>query len=155
MSPVPGCLPCQLEDSADDVVVFRDETWSCEVAPGYEVPGWYFLRLRRHADGWAALAPSELTGFGERCQRLSLAIQHALGVNHVYFMQFGENYPHFHFLVAARAVDTPPELRGGNILALRETHRDMAAALAALPALRAALHTESSNERTGHIPAAP
>lgn len=147
MSPIDGCLPCMLEDAPADAVVFRDETWSCEVSPGYEVPGWYILRLRRHADGWAALRPAELTGFGERSQRLSAAIQQALDVSHVYFMQFGENFPHFHFLIVARGADIPPELRGGNILALRQTRRDMSNALAVVPALRASLHTDPSIKR--------
>lgn len=154
MSSHDDCLPCQLEDSPEHAVVFRDQTWSCEVAPGYEVLGWYILRVRRHADGWAALDPTELAGFGDRCQRLSSAIQLAMGVSHVYFMQFGENYPHFHFLVTARGVDSPPELRGGNILTLRETHRDMAGALAALPALRAAFKADSPTS-THPITAAP
>jgi diadenosine tetraphosphate (Ap4A) HIT family hydrolase len=135
-------------------VVFRDETWSCEVALGYEVPGWYIFRLRRHAEGWAALALTELAEFGERCQRLSSAMQRAPGVNHVYFMQFGENYPHFHFLVAARGVDLPPELRGGNILSLRESHRDTVDAIAPVPGLRAVLAADPTHERTGPIPAA-
>ncbi len=134
-----GCLPCELEHSDDNAVVFRDETWSCEVAPGYEVPGWYILRVRRHAEGWEGLLPAELAGFGSRCQLLSSAIKDALAASHVYFMNFGENYPHLHFLVTARHADTPPDRRGGNILTLRETHRDMARALAVLPAMRVAL----------------
>lgn len=138
MTPVVGCLPCDLEDSATEAVVFRDDTWSCEVAPGYEVPGWYILRLRRHAEGWEGLLPDELAGFGGRCAHLSSAIRGVLDASHVYFMSFGENYPHFHFLVTARGVDTPPDLRGGNILKLRETNRDMARALAVVPALRVA-----------------
>lgn len=155
MTAVAGCLPCELEDSADRAVVFRDETWSCEVAPGYDVPGWYILRLRRHAEGWEELVPAELEGFGARCEHLSSAIKHALGASHVYFMSFGENYPHFHFLVTARGVDTPPELRGGNILKLRETHRDMASALAVLPALRAAPEAHPGGDFTTRSPEHP
>lgn len=148
MTGMAGCLPCELEDSTDDAVVFRDETWSCEVAAGYDVPGWYILRLRRHAEGWEGLVPAELAGFGVRCEQLSSAIKDALDASHVYFMSFGENYPHFHFLVTARNAATPPDRRGGNILTLRDTHLDMAASLAVLPALRVALEARAGQERS-------
>ncbi|MEJ7648273.1 MAG: hypothetical protein WKF57_04355 [Nakamurella sp.] len=140
MTEVAECLPCELGRASADAVVFRDDTWSCEVAPGYDVPGWYILRLRRHAEGWGELAGRELAEFGARSAQLSTAITQALGATHVYFMSFGENYPHFHFLVTARGADTPAEMRGANTLKLRETHRDMAGALALVPVVRAALH---------------
>ncbi len=146
MTAVVGCLPCELEDSAAPAVVFRDDTWSCEVATGYEVPGWYILRLRRHAEGWDALTGTELAEFGARCEHLATAIKHELDASQVYFMSFGENYPHFHFLVTARGADTPPELRGANILKLRETRCDMVSALARVPALRAALDVSAKTE---------
>lgn len=145
-TPVAGCLQCELEESGQNAIVFRDQSWSCEVAPGYEVPGWYILRIRRHAEGWEGLDPTELAGFGARCEQLSWAIRDALGASHVYFMSFGENYPHFHFLVTARDANTPPDRRGGNILGLRETHRDMAGALAAVPALQFALASRADPE---------
>jgi len=40
-------------------VVFRDELWAAEVAPGYEVPGWFFLRVRRHAERLTGLDDAE------------------------------------------------------------------------------------------------
>ena len=49
------CLICHLDRAPDEAVVFRDDDWACEMAPGFEVPGWYFLRLRRHALGWGGL----------------------------------------------------------------------------------------------------
>ncbi len=150
-----GCLPCELESAPADAVVLRDETWSCEVAPGYDVPGWYILRVRRHAEGWQELSADELAGFGECCRRLSGAIQLAQDVSHVYFMSFGENYPHFHFLLTARGAALPPELRGGNILGLRETHRDLPAALAAVPALWAALDAGPSDTPNQLMSTAP
>jgi hypothetical protein len=33
-----GCLLCEMEQAAPSAVVFRDELWAAEVAPGYEVP---------------------------------------------------------------------------------------------------------------------
>ena len=60
-----GCLLCEMEQAAPSAVVFRDELWAAEVAPGYEVPGWFFLRVRRHAErrgGAAGLLPLEPDG---------------------------------------------------------------------------------------------
>ena len=67
------------------------------------------------------------------------AIREATGAPTVYFMSFGENYPHFHFLVIARPADLAPEHRGAGILALREANRDPVASLAVAADVRAAL----------------
>ncbi len=104
------CLPCDLEEADAARIVYRDDTWSCEIADGYDVPGWFILRLRRHAEGWAGPTADELAAFGPLSQRLAAAIQDATGAPTVYFMSFGENYPHFHFLVIARPADLPAEL---------------------------------------------
>ena len=34
-----ACLPCDLESADAATTVFRDDTWSCDVADGYDVPG--------------------------------------------------------------------------------------------------------------------
>lgn len=46
---MPGseCLICSMEGADPASRVFLDELWAAEVAPGYEVPGWFFLRARR------------------------------------------------------------------------------------------------------------
>ena len=133
-----GCLPCDLESAPDEAVVYRDTDWACEVAEGYDVPGWYVLRVRRHAEGWPALTPSEAAGFGVVSQRVTRAIHAVTGAPTVYFLSFGENYAHLHFLLIARPADLPPELRGAAILTLRATHRDRPAALASAAAVRQA-----------------
>ena len=133
------CLICHLDQAPDEAVVFRDGDWACEVAPGYEVPGWYFLRLRRHALGWAELAQSELTGFGPVVRDLMGALELAFDAPARYLMTFGEAYPHFHAVVTVRTDDIPPESRSGNILALRASRLDRDAAVARVPAVRAAL----------------
>jgi diadenosine tetraphosphate (Ap4A) HIT family hydrolase len=133
------CLICHLDLAPDEAVVFRDEDWACEVAPGFEVPGWYFLRLRRHALGWAELARPELTAFGPVVQDLMRALEQAFDAPARYLMTFGEAYPHFHAVVTVRAQDIPPESRSGNILALRGSRLDRDAAVARVPAVRAAL----------------
>ena len=124
------CLPCDLETAESAAIVYRDANWSCEVADGYDVPGWYILRLRRHAEGWGGPSAEELTSFGPISQQLAAAIQSATGASNVYFLSFGENYPHFHFLVIARDAELPPESRGAAILGLRAAGRDLDASLA-------------------------
>lgn len=134
-----SCLPCDLEAASDGAVVYRDDEWGCEVADGYDVPGWYILRARRHAEGWGALTAAEAAGFGVVSQRVAQAIQAATGAPTVYFLSFGENYPHLHFLVIARPADLPDELRGAAILAQRARLRDRAAALTVAADVRGAL----------------
>lgn len=53
-------------------------------------------------------------------------------------MSFGENYRHFHALVAARTEDVPADRRSGAIFALLPERRDEAAALRLVPAVKAA-----------------
>ncbi len=69
-------------------------------------------------------------------------MQAVTGAPTVYFLSFGENYPHLHFLVIARPATLPPELRGAAILTLRTDHRDGPASLATASAVRQALTTD-------------
>ena len=133
------CLPCDLEASDDQDVVYRDDLFSCEVADGYDVPGWYILRVRRHAEGWGALSDDEAAAVGVVSQRVAEAIRAATGASGAYFMSFGENYPHFHFLVIARPAELAPDLKSAGILALRADHRDRAAARAVASDVRLSL----------------
>jgi diadenosine tetraphosphate (Ap4A) HIT family hydrolase len=133
------CLICHLDQAPDEAVVFRDAAWACEMAPGFEVPGWYFLRLRRHALGWGGLEEEELKSFGPLVKDLMAALELAFDAPARYLMTFGEAYPHFHAVITVRTDDIPPQSRSGNILALRDSRRDRDAAVARLPAVRAAL----------------
>ena len=74
-----GCLPCEMERAAPDAVVFRDDLWAAEVAPGYEVPGWFFLRVRRHAELLTGLNDAELSALGHRARDLVAAVTEATG----------------------------------------------------------------------------
>lgn len=125
-----NCMPCNLENAGEERVIYRDETWACEVPEGYEVPGWFALRLRRHAEGWQEPTAEELAGFGPLAQRIAAALQEATGAVGTYFMSFGENYKHFHFLLTARPADLAPEHRGGAIVGLRAEKLDIDASLA-------------------------
>jgi diadenosine tetraphosphate (Ap4A) HIT family hydrolase len=134
-----ACLPCDLEKADDARIVFRDGDWSCEVADGYDVPGWFIWRLRRHAEGWAGPTTTELVSFGPLSQRVTAAIQQVTAAPTVYFMSFGENFPHFHFLLTARDPELAADQRGAAILDRRTGHRDLDASLGVAARVRAAL----------------
>lgn len=144
---VAGCLLCEMEQAVGGAVVFRDELWAAEVAPGYEVPGWFFLRVRRHAELLTGLDDAELSALGHRARDLVAAVTAATGAPATYLLHFGENYRHFHALVAARSADIPAELRGGNILRLLPGHVDIAAATALAQAVRAAYERTANPSR--------
>lgn len=134
-----SCIICRLDDAPGDAVVLRRMGWACEVLPGYEVPGWYVLRLRRHALGWTALTDDEAHAFGPTVRDLMAALEVAFDAPARYLMAFGEAYPHLHCVVTVRTDDVPPESRSGSILGLRSSRVDREAALALVPAVRAAL----------------
>jgi diadenosine tetraphosphate (Ap4A) HIT family hydrolase len=132
------CLICAMEDADDAVVVARDDLWACEVVPGYEVPGWFVLRTRRHAIGLPGLTLEELASFGPRARDAIAAVTEATGAPATYLMSFGENYRHYHALIAARGDDVPPERRSGDILKLRTERADPGAAARLVPSVRQA-----------------
>lgn len=100
----------------------------------------------RHAEGWAALTAAEAAGFGPIAQRVAVAIETAIGAAMVYLLSFGEQYPHFHFLVVARAPSLASDLRGPAILALLADQRDPEASLAVAAEVRAALIAAEAGE---------
>jgi diadenosine tetraphosphate (Ap4A) HIT family hydrolase len=119
-----------MEESDPASRVFLDERWAAEVAPGYEVPGWFFLRSRRHAEKLTGLDEAETATFGRHAHDLVSALEQVTGAPAVYLLSFGENYRHFHALVAARGEQVPPELRGWALLRLLAEGRDTPAAQA-------------------------
>ncbi|HEV2634616.1 MAG TPA: hypothetical protein VGX23_05685 [Actinocrinis sp.] len=132
------CLLCTMEQVDESAVAFRDELWAAEIVPGYHVPGWFILRARRHAERMTGLSDDELASFGRRARDLVGAVGDATGAPATYLMVFGENYTHFHALIAARGEDVPPHLRSGNILKLRTDHANLEVAAKLVPHVRAA-----------------
>lgn len=130
------CFMCGLEQTEDSAVVFRDSLWSGEVVPGYDVPGWFVLRVRRHAERITGLDEAELASFARRARDLVAAVTEVTGAPATYLMVFGENHPHFHALITARDAHVPADRRNGNILRLREDHADPDAAARLVPAVR-------------------
>ena len=125
-----SCLLCSMEEADPAGRVFLDELWAAEVAPGYEVPGWFFLRARRHAEKLTGLDEEETAAFGRRAHDLVSAVERVTGAPAVYLLSFGENFRHFHALVAARGDQVPPEARGWALLQLLAGGRDVPAAQA-------------------------
>lgn len=133
-----SCLMCEQEDAPGENVVWRDELFACEVTPGYEVPGWIIVRVRRHAIGWPGLDDPELALVGRRFRDTVQAVQEVTGAEKAYVLMFGEAFPHFHALVVPRGSDVPPELRSAHIMTRRTTDIDVAASQALVPDLSAA-----------------
>lgn len=138
MSVTGDCLLCTMEQADASSVVFRDPLWAAEVVPGYDVPGWFILRARRHAERITGLDDEELSSYGRHARDLVAAVTEVTGAPATYLLVFGENYLHFHVLVAARGDDVPAGLRAGNILRLRADRADPAAAEKLVPAVRSA-----------------
>ncbi|MGW7069419.1 hypothetical protein ACWGII_34280 [Streptomyces sp. NPDC054855] len=132
------CFMCGLEQSDDTNVVFRDPLWSGEQVPGYDVPGWFVLRVRRHAERITGLNEAELASFARRARDLVAAVTEATGAPATYLMVFGENHPHFHALITARGDDVPQDRRSGDILRLRTERADPESAARLVPAVRRA-----------------
>ena len=133
-----ACLPCRMERADRAAIVFRDDLWACEVVPGLEVPGWFVLRVRRHALRIGGLSDAELTTYGHRARNLVGAVTDVTGAPATYLLTFGEANPHFHSLVTARGADIPPERRMGGILDQVRNRVDTDAALALVPGVAAA-----------------
>jgi len=130
-----SCLICGMESSDDESVIFRDDLWAAEIGPGMEVPGWFVLRTRRHAELISGLHDAEVDGLGRRLRALVAAV----AAPATYQFVFLENNRHYHALVAARGEHVPADRRGGNLLKLLdEGHRDLAACQAIVPQVRAA-----------------
>lgn len=138
-TPPAPCFICSLEEEADeDSRVFADELFAAESVSGYDVPGWYFLRVRRHAELITSLTPEELAAFGQRARDLIAAIETVTAAPAVYLMTFGESYKHFHALVCARDEDVPMEQRGGLTVGRLPEACDREASLALVPKVRQA-----------------
>lgn len=134
------CPLCARELSTDEPPggwVHRSGLWSAGVAEGFEVPGWLFLQLRRHAEGPMAMAPDEAGELGGLLVELTAAIQAVTGAEKVYVAAYGEAFPHFHLVLHPRMPAAPPEHKGPALFAARDELRDVAASTAIAEQLRA------------------
>ena len=132
------CLICAQAHADASTQVFADDDWAAGIIPGFDVPGWIVLRIKRHAVGLQGLDARELASFGRRARDVIEAVRRVTGASATYMMAFGEAHPHYHLLITPRTAEIPPERRTGDILKLRADHADLAAATALIPAIRAA-----------------
>ncbi len=89
------------------------------IAPDFEVPGWYFLAMRRHGEGPMSMNPEEAAAYGPLLVQVTQAVRDAMGAERVYVVAYGELYPHWHCLISARTPDVLAELRGPAFFANR------------------------------------
>ena len=140
-TPRSECLICEQESADGSMSIFSDEDdggWAAGIVPGYDVPGWFVLRVRRQAEGLEGLPAEELATFGRRARDLTAAVRVVTGAAATYLMVFGEASPHFHALITPRTADVPLEMRTGNILQRRLGHADPHGSRAMVPEIRAA-----------------
>ena len=99
--------------------VHRDDMFAAGVFPGFDVPGWLFLALRRHAEGPMGMGPGEAAAFGPVLVDLTARLQRVTGAERVYVVAYGELFPHWHCLLSPRGADVPPEQRGPSLFLRR------------------------------------
>src|SRR2546429_5810021 len=137
-----GCEICHREAADTEPPggwVLRTAWWSACVAPGFEVPGWLFLELRRHAEGPMGLADDEASELGILVRLLSEAMQRVTGGERIYLQAYGELFPHFHVLLSPRLPGAPPQLRGPSLFLQREELIDLDGAVDTAARIREAL----------------
>ncbi|WP_218828045.1 hypothetical protein [Streptomyces sp. CS227] len=74
------------------------------------------------------LDDTEAATFGRRARDLVAAVTEAAAAPATYLIVFGENHPHFHALITARAAGVPAGRRSGDLFTLRTEAADPAAA---------------------------
>jgi diadenosine tetraphosphate (Ap4A) HIT family hydrolase len=143
-----SCPICAMEATESGSVIFRDDLWAAEIGPGMEVPGWFVLRTRRHAELITGLDDAEADALGRRLRALVAAVAEVTRAPATYQLVFGEDNRHFHTLVTARGEHVSADRRRGDILKLLDDgHRDLAACQAIAPKVRAAYARITEHER--------
>jgi diadenosine tetraphosphate (Ap4A) HIT family hydrolase len=89
--------------------------------------GHLFVEPRRHTPGLADLTDEEARAVGWWCTRVSRALRHVVGAEHVYAAVFGDGVPHLHVHLLARLPGTPREYWGVHVNQWPEARRGDAA----------------------------
>ncbi|MFF0501790.1 hypothetical protein ACFYU5_35750 [Nocardia aobensis] len=133
-----SCRICAADNADESAIVFRDDLWTAHIVPGFDVPGWFFLRTIRHAERLVGLDDNELATFARRARDLTAAVTSATGSEAAYMLMFGDNNPHFHVLIAARGAEVSADRRGPDIMKLRyeQTPEHAARAMELVPKVR-------------------
>ena len=98
-------------------MILRTTGWDVVHAYGTALEGWLVLATRRHITAVADMDDTEVGELGPLLQRVSRALQEALGCTKTYVAQFAEDprHPHVHFHVIPRQADQPAEWKGPRI----------------------------------------
>jgi diadenosine tetraphosphate (Ap4A) HIT family hydrolase len=103
---IPGCLSCDIVSGREvepGGPIFENETWHVGHARGPVVwPGFLIVKLNRHCEHLALLAPEEAAALGPLIQRTCRAVMVVLNPAKVYVCSFGDGIKHIHFWVLPR-----------------------------------------------------
>lgn len=136
-----SCVLCSHAES-DPFEIYRDQWWAAAIFPGFEVPGWYVLRLLRHAEGLAAMRDAEAEALGPALRRVSSAISTVCRTDVVYATCYGEDNRHLHLLVTARPDTVPAQLRRGRLADMADQLVDAADAIRTAAEVQELLRTQ-------------
>jgi diadenosine tetraphosphate (Ap4A) HIT family hydrolase len=111
-----SCHTCDLRTKAtQETLIHVDDLWTAIQV--LDVPGWIMVMANRHSGDWLwGLSGQEASTLGPLMQRLSEAARVEADAERVYFMGFGEQVQHFHFMLLSRSRSTAPEMRGAGML---------------------------------------
>jgi diadenosine tetraphosphate (Ap4A) HIT family hydrolase len=109
-----GCAICSHLAAVESAGLpsFSTPDFVVAALPGFEVPGWVAVILRRHEEVFEDLRPGEAAAWGPLVLRTMAAVRRRTGAEKVYLAAQGERFGHWHVLVSARPADVPAELRG-------------------------------------------
>ncbi len=89
-------------------VVYRNEWWEVAHHPGPQTdPGELIVKLRRHAESLAALAPAEAAALGPVLRAAVAAVERVIRPERVYVASYGERLRHLHFFLLPRMASLP------------------------------------------------
>jgi len=108
---VDGCMACDVlagRLKPPGGVIYEDEYWMVDhcVSP-VMLRGFLIIKLKRHCEHLAELAPAEAVAFGPIMRNTCLALSRVLKPVKVYVCSFGEAVKHIHFYVIPRTSDMP------------------------------------------------
>jgi diadenosine tetraphosphate (Ap4A) HIT family hydrolase len=111
---VPGCLGCDLlagRRSAPGGTIWEDEYWHLEsVVSPVLWRGFLILKLKRHCEHVAELAPAEAAALGPAVRAACRALAEVLAPAKVYVASFGDGVQHIHFWLLPRPHSIHPGL---------------------------------------------
>ena len=98
--------------------------------------------------GLTALNDEELVSVGPLLAKLSMAISEVTGAEKVYVVAFGENFPHWHFVLMTRGPQVPKEHRGAQLILSWQQYEDRPVALEVAEKIRRLLTVAPTASRT-------